>query len=281
MICMKEKLTICTVNFNSSEFILTMLYCLKKITKNNYKVIIRDNNSKKKDYNNLEKNLNIYPNVSLYRIENFNFYGSKAHGMAVNDLITKIDTKYGVLLDADFTFLHKNWDEILISEISDEYPIIGTQLSEFSKKPLDFPYVYGVLFDVKILKKLQIDFKPNSIDTNTSNVKDTGYRLRKIYLKNGYKGKLLTNKRTTVYKLGPFRRINCSEFYFNGYEKIFGSHFKRGSTVNKSKYIRNKKITIFKIPIIGYQILKIKVKREKKKWIKTCKLIASSPNQSI
>ncbi len=275
---MNAMLTICTVNFNSSDFILTMLYCLKKITKNTYKVIIRDNNSKKKDFINLKEKIKKYSNVNLYRAENFNLYGSKAHGMAINDLITKIDTKYGVLLDADFTFLHKNWDEILISEISEEYPIIGTQASEFSRKPLDFPYVYGIFFDFEIFKKLNVDFKPSLIDDTSPILKDTGYKLRKLYLKNGYRGKLITNKRTTIYKSGLFRKINCSEFYLSGYNKIFGSHFKRGSTVNKSKYIGNKKITVFKIPIIGYQLLRLKVKREKKRWIKTCKLIASSQN---
>ena len=273
---MKEKLTICTVNFNSSDFILTMLYCLKKITKNNYKVIIRDNNSKKKDYCNLEKNIKKYSNVNLYQVENFNLYGSEAHGVAINDLIPKIDTKYGVILDADFTFLHKNWDEILISEISEEYPIIGTQPSEFSRRPLDFPYVYGILFDTEIFKKLNVDFKPVLIDATSPIIKDTGDKLRELYLKKGYRGKLITDKRTTIYKLGPFHKINCSEFYLNGHNQIFGSHFKRGSTVNKSKYIKNKGITIFKIPIFGYQLLKIKVKREKKKWIKICKRIVNS-----
>jgi len=100
--------------------------------------------------------------------------------MAINDLITKIDTKYGVILDADFTFLHKNWDEILISEISEEYPIIGTQSSEFSRKPLDFPYVYGILFDTEIFKKLNVDFKPVLIDATSPIIKDTGDKLREL-----------------------------------------------------------------------------------------------------
>ncbi len=47
-------ITICIVNYNSSEFVLNTLYCLEKITKNNYKVIIRDNNSKLKDYLNFK-----------------------------------------------------------------------------------------------------------------------------------------------------------------------------------------------------------------------------------
>ncbi len=276
MSAMNAKLSICTVNYNSSDFILTMLYCLKRITKNNYKVIIRDNNSKKTDYCNLKKNIKKYSNVKLYRVENFNLNGSKAHAVAINDLITKIDTKYGVILDADFTFLHKNWDEILISEISEEYPIIGTQSSEFSRKPLDFPYVFGILFDFEIFKKLNIDFKPSLIDAGSPIIKDTGQKLRELYLKNGYRGKLITNKRTAIYKKGPFHKINCSEFYLNGYDRIFGSHFRRGSTVNTSKYIGNKKMTFFKIPIIGFQLLKIKVKKEKKTWTKICRRIVNS-----
>ena len=90
-----------------------MLYCLKKTTKNTYKVIIRDNNSKKKDYKNLKENIKKCPNVNLYRVENFNLHGSEAHSVAINDLITKIDTKFGVLLDADFTFLYKYFASIV------------------------------------------------------------------------------------------------------------------------------------------------------------------------
>ena len=100
-------ITVCIVNYNSADFILNTLNCLEKITKNSYKVIIRDNNSKLKDYNKLKKNSQKYPYVDIYRIENFNYTGSIAHGIAINDLIHKINTKYGVILDADFTFLYK------------------------------------------------------------------------------------------------------------------------------------------------------------------------------
>ena len=132
----------------SSElrFVLNTLSCLERITKNEYNVIIRDNNSKLKDYSKLKKKINKFPHTELYRVANFTLTGSLAHGLALNDLFKRINTKYGVILDADFTFLFKDWDEILINELDKETPIIGTQchvnfqLGQKLKK-LDFPYL--------------------------------------------------------------------------------------------------------------------------------------------
>lgn len=273
---MKELITICIVNYNSSDFILNTLYCLEKITRNNYKVIIRDNNSKLKDFLRLQKKIRNYSNITLYRVNNFNFKGSLAHGIALNDLFNKIDTRYGVILDADCTFLFKNWDEILIKEINEEYPIIGTQASGAldSKKHQDFPLTFAILFYTDIMKKLQIDFTPKS----TKNNKDTGYELREKYLTNGYKGKLISDKNTRYYKLGPFRKLICAEYYLDGYEKIFASHFGRGSSLGKYKYIYKnnmKKRKIYILPFIGSILLNLKGKSEKRKWIKKCKQIVN------
>ncbi|MGQ4876430.1 MAG: glycosyltransferase [Promethearchaeia archaeon] len=267
-------ITICIVNYNSADFIINTLYCLEKITKNPYKIIIRDNNSKFKDFKKLKKAVLNYKNVFLYRIENFRYIGSKAHGIAINDLVKRIDTPYGVILDADCTFLYKNWDEILINELSENTPIIGTQapIGYGSKKYTDFPLMFAVLFDTNILKKLNIDFKPSD-DMIT---KDTGYQMREAYLKAGYKGKLLIFKNTRDYKKGPFKDILCGEYYLNGKEHIFASHFSRGSTLGKAKYLKTKIGRIINlIPIIGDYLLKLKGKREKKKWIKTCKQIVN------
>jgi len=265
-------ITICIVNYNSSDFIINTLYCLERITKNDYKVIIRDNNSRIKDYLNLEKKIQRYSNVELYRIEDFKFTGSMAHGIALNDLIQKIDTKYGTILDADCTFLHKNWDDILIKDINEEYPIIGTQASVGSKKPQDFPLMFALFFYNEIMKKLQINFRPKKI----SNFLDTGQELRKKFLKNGYKGKLLLMKSTRNYKLGPFREVICAEYYLKGINKIFATHFGRGSTLGANKYLRTNKKFLYKTPFFGNFFLKAKGKKEKKNWIKICRKIVDN-----
>jgi len=269
---MNNLITVCIVNYNSSDFILNTLYCLKKITKNSYKVIIRDNNSILKDFLNLKKKIQYYSNVELYRIDNFNYRGSLAHGIAINDLIKKIDTKYGVILDADCTFLIRNWDEILINEINDEYPIIGTQAPSSGYKPMDFPLMFAILFDTDIMKNLHIDFTPENIKEH----KDTGYELKKKYLQKGYKGKLILVRNTRSYKLGPFKEIICAEYYLNKFDHIFASHFGRGSTLGKNKYLNTKKRIFYTLPVIGSFLVKLKGKKEKKKWIKICKSIVDN-----
>lgn len=261
-------ITICIVNYNSSDFIINTLYCLERITKNDYKVIIRDNNSRIKDYLNLKKKIQKYPNVELYRIDNFEFTGSIAHGIAINDLVKRIDTKYGAILDADCTFLYKNWDKVLIKQIDRQYPIIGTQAPP--QKPQDFPYVFALFFINDIIQNLGIDFKP----TDIRKFKDTGFELREKFFEKGYKGKLLRIKITRTYKSGPFGdKVICAEYYLNGIKEIFASHFGRGSTLGISKYLKGFKKKFYKIPIIGKYFLVRKGKKEMKKWMKICKNI--------
>jgi len=273
---MNESITICITNYNSSIFIHNTLQCLQKLTKNKYKVIIRDNNSKLKDYINLRKIIQDFSNVELYRIDDINEIASMAHGIALNDLIQRIDTKYGVILDSDFTFLHKDWDQILIDRIDNEYPIIGTQHTrklhriEVYKGGADFPLMVGILFDNEIFKKLKIDFRPIGTPADGPDFKDVGAQLEEKYLKNGYKGKLILFKNTRTYKKGPFQKHIVGEYYLEGYERIFGSHFSRGSTLGAAKYVKGKKYKIYKIPIFGRYLLKSKGKREIRKWIKIC-----------
>ena len=267
---MNYLITICIVNFNSAEFVLNSLYCLEKITKNLYKVIIRDNNSEIKDYINLKQNILDYPNVELYRVENFDLLGSLAHGTAINDLIGRIDTMYGVVLDADCTFLYKNWDDILIKELTEECPIIGTEAHK--SKSQGFPLMYAIFFDANIMKNLQIDFRPKGELPK----KDTGYRLREGYQKEGYDSKLLNLKQTRFYKEGPFHKLIVAEYYLNNYESIFASHYSRGSTLGKNKYRRTKKNKFYSLPLIGNHLLISKGKREKKKFIKICQKIVDN-----
>lgn len=275
-------ITILTCNFNTSDFLINTLYSLKKLTKNKYKVIIRDNNSKYEDYFKLFNYTKDFNNIELYRVEGFKIRGSLAHGMALNDLFLKVKTKYCVILDPDFTFLIKNWDDILINELDEKCPIIGTQGPRF--KYQDFPYIFGILFKSNIFKELEIDFRPKTSEKNPNT--DTGYKLREKCLNSGYNGKLLKIKDTRFHKSGPFHDINCQEFYLNGYKKIFASHFFRGHSSGFWKYYSANKKKISQIPFIGKKLVslkiidkilgrmaKIKGLKEKSKWLKRCRKI--------
>lgn len=270
---MKPLITICTVNYNSSEFIELMLYGLQKLTISPFKVVIRDNNSNDKDYNNLKNIVKNYSNVSLYQVKT-NLNGSMAHGEALNELVSKIDTQFGVIMDADATFLVKDWDKILIEKISDEMPIYGTQADVHFGKPEDFPLMFAVIFKTEILKNLQVDFRPR----DQQKFEDTGWELREKYMKANLKGGLLYDFNTRTFKKGPFSKIICSEYYLNidGNGSIFASHFGRGSAPKAKNLVRLRGPKSFFLRVVNkfLQYANIlKWHKQKKEWLNICKSI--------
>ena len=270
----KTLITICTVNYNSSEFIDVMLYAFSKLTFHSYKVIIRDNNSTRKDFKKLEYIIKKYKNVTLYKVKTLST-GSVAHGEALNDLVSKIDTEYGVIIDADATFLIKDWDKILINKMNNILPIYGTQADIGSGKFEDFPLMFAMIFKTDILKDLQIDFRPRDL----SKFEDTGWELREKFLKGGFNGGLLYDFNTRLYKKGPFANIVCSEYYLSPdgtNDQIFACHFGRGSAPKSKNLVKvdagsniflriiNKALSVFNV---------LKWKKDKKVWLTICKKI--------
>ncbi len=258
------KISILIVNYNSSDFIELSLYALKKLSKYPYKVLIGDNNSEKKDYENLISVSKKYNNVYIERYET-DLIGSIAHGTALNTLTNKVDTPYFSVLDADATWLAYGWDELLINELNESVKAVGTQAPV--KKNQHFPLMYAILFETKTFKSLNIDFRPQKDIKG----KDTGWELSEKYLKAGFKGKNLEYLNTRTYKKGPFQSIIAGEYYLNqDYNRIIASHFGRGSSLGKAKY---NKSYFYKIPYFGSIMLKKKGLREKNKWIEICKNI--------
>lgn len=270
------EITICTVNYNSASFIDLMLFAFEKLTRRKYKVIIRDNCSAKKDFDKLKKIVANYENVSLYRVET-DLKGSEAHGTALNDLVGKIDTPYGVVIDADATFLYKDWDDLLINKMSEEKPIVGTQADTLGGKPMDFPLMFAIIFKTEIIKRLNIDFRPKDI----SNFQDTGWELREKYQAAGYKGGLIYDYNTRLHKDTPFKELICSCYYENSDKgnkgSLIASHFGRGSapyTKNLIKFGKDRSKFIVKLINKFLMVFNfIKWKRDKKKWIMICRQI--------
>lgn len=268
----KELVAVVIVNYNTSDFIENSLYALAKLTKNNYKVIICDNGSYYLDKWKLKKVVSKYKNVELF-FRKQSTRGSMGHGEALNILIDKIDTPYAVILDADATFLKKDWDEILLNQLDDRVKIIGAAPAENPLKPSDFPLTYAVLFDTEVFKTLKIDIRPK----NPKIGKDTGWEMREKFLKNGFDGKILEEKRTREYKQGPFRNVICGEYYLEGCDGVFACHFGRGATLGAAKYYKGNRL--FKLLLIP--LIKMKGYTEKRAWLGICKDIVERESRSI
>jgi len=261
-----ELLTAIIVNYNTSDFIEMSLFAIEKLTKNAYKVIICDNGSRYLDKRKLKKIVSRYDNVELF-FRKQSTSGSMGHGEALNLLIEKIDTPYGVILDADAIFLMNGWDDILMSQLDNNVKIIGCPPTKNPIKPSDFPSVYATLFDTETFKSLKIDMRPKDYKAGL----DTAWEMRGKFLENGYWCKILEGRITREYKGGPFRDLICAEYYLEGYDGVFACHFSRGSTLGAAKYKNLGKF--LSLPIINQAVRKIKGHEEKMEWLIICKEI--------
>ena len=115
-------LTILSVNYNTSDFIECMLYCLHKITHNPFKILIVDNFYSGEERLKLKKICSNYDNVETF-FRKQSQSGSIGHGEALDILTEKVDTSYFAILDADATFLLKKRFLIKISFVSP--PFLG------------------------------------------------------------------------------------------------------------------------------------------------------------
>ncbi|MCG2689965.1 glycosyltransferase [Candidatus Parcubacteria bacterium] len=265
---MSFKITICIAHFNDTEFILTSLLALKHLTKNSYQVLIKDNNSKRKNLFKLAKGIQGYKNVFLSKQpESFNLKGSMAHGTALNELVSKVETPYFVILDADCLFLKKDWDEILIARLNDKVKAIGTKAP--LSKHQDFPLMFAILLETATFKQLKIDFRPKDL----AQKQDTGFEMREKYLQAGFTGENIPFKSTREYHEGPFKNIlGVDEYYLEGDEDIFASHFGRGATLGAAKYAKGTSF-VFRLPILGKFLRIMRGKKEIKEWVKVCQSV--------
>jgi len=269
-----ELVAVVIVNYNTSAFIEISLYALAELTKNEYKVIICDNGSCYHDKWKLKRVVSKYKNVELF-FRKQSARGSMGHGEALNILIDKIDTPYGVILDADVSILKKGWDEILMNQLDDKVKIIGAAPAKNPRKPSDFPLTYAVLFDTEVFKTLKIDMRPKNIKIG----KDTGWEMREKFLENGLNGEILEERRTRNYKLGPFKDIICGEYYLDGYDEIFACHFGRGSSLGAAKYKEWNRL--LRIPVVNVLARKMKGYKERKQWLNICREIIEAGTELL
>ena len=258
---MDKKITILTVNYKTSDFIDLMLYAFEKLTKNQYKVVICDNYTSDDEVKRIETLTKKYKNVeAIYRKQTQ--MGSIGHAEAMDILVSKVDTPYFVTMDADCTFLLKDWDELLINKIDDTIKVIGTTLPKTLKgnKPMDFPLVFAVLYETKTFKELNPSFMPGDLTIDKS--KDTGWEIRSKYLSNGFEGKIFNAINTKFDTMTKYENIYCAVYYLDS--QLIASHFGRGSSDGVGKY--NNKL-IFKIPVFSRIVKNHIGKKERKEWI--------------
>lgn len=272
-----KNLTILITNYNTTAFVELLLHALKKLTKNEYNVLINDNGSSLTDTAKLLKLARKYNNVFLHFRDSKGERTSLAHGRALDSLMPLYSSKYTAVFDSDAVVLQKNWDEKLIQLFNDKVKIAGTPLAGAGNNPaknnpktFDFPFQFVLLFETEIFKQLNISWQPKIIQEQGF---DTSWQLKPKYLSAGFEGKILIEKNTRLYNEGPFCGfLGVIDYYLNEGEAIFASHFGRGTTLGSAKYRKGTNF-LYRIPKIGRLFRMARGKRDKKKWISICRQI--------
>jgi glycosyltransferase involved in cell wall biosynthesis len=264
----RPRLTILTVNYNSASFVRFMLDALEKLTSSSYEVIVCDNGSTVSDLLVLKNALTNRSNASVYYRQQTKG-GSAGHGKALDFICSKVETEYFAVIDADAAFLIKDWDRILIDRLTGTVKAIGTQAA--GGKVQDFPHIYGVLFDTVTFRALGCHFSPAPGDVIDPH-RDTGWEIREKFHAADLKGEVLEMKNTREWKYGPFRDLICGEFYLQGIDHIFASHYGRGSTLGAAK----RRGVWTRIPVLRRVIAAEIGARERDLWIKTAQQVVDS-----
>ena len=126
-------LSILITNYNTIDFLKLSLYAIKKLTKNDYVVLINDNGSNRHNIDELKKIESNGDAVINFRVSQQQTH-SAAHGEALDILMSMVDTKYAAILDSDCLPLKKDWDEYLISKLSNPIKILLSVLTDIKLK---------------------------------------------------------------------------------------------------------------------------------------------------
>ncbi len=131
----------------------------------------------------------------------------RAHGHALNDLVSNMTAKYGVICDVDVAFLTKDWDIKIINLLDSNNIIAGSTYRRSVKngsiyKYSDFPCVFMSVFLVEPMQELGVSYVPslNKVKVDSSNVHvygkpegrevmlDTGHEIPEKLIPAGYSG---------------------------------------------------------------------------------------------
>ena len=89
---------------------------------------------------------------------------SQRHAECIGEILEKMDSRYGLIIDCDMAFLMKDWDLKFIEKLKDKVIVLGAPYHKTAKKYQNFPTVMSFFFDVKEMKKLEIDFSGSGDD---------------------------------------------------------------------------------------------------------------------
>jgi len=85
---------------------------------------------------------------------------SMSHGKALNKACSLAVENYVIMLDTDFVFLKKGWDNIIISNLDKGIAAFGVDSPCQVNRARNFPFIYCFCYRPDLLKEVNLDFRP-------------------------------------------------------------------------------------------------------------------------
>jgi hypothetical protein len=121
------RLTVCTVNWYSAEFIEELFLNLNQKAAAPLKIkytVIDNTNGRDKELQRIER---LKLPVRIIPCDTKEMKGSYAHGIALNLALSVIDTEYGLIVDPDVHVFINGWENFCIEKINSEHCLsVGT-----------------------------------------------------------------------------------------------------------------------------------------------------------
>lgn len=150
--------TLCSLVYNNSDYLFFQEKVARKLAKYDFQRLLIDSSEDDDE----RKRLESLPDTKVVEGAWINKYsGSQAHGVAVNEMITHIDTEYAIILDLDIVPLVPEWDRILLKYLNDGVDAIGVPYNPLHsrRRVQKMPTVFFFAFNVKKIRDAKLDWR--------------------------------------------------------------------------------------------------------------------------
>ena len=243
----KEKIeVIVPCGQNSDQYVAKYIKSALETCSDDYELVfsLGINNYPAFDFD-LLKFVTTYATIKMKTVNTDTEPGSVGHALVLQSLYDDVDADYCLVADCDLLMLKKHWDKIMVSKLSNDTVIVGTDYYQFSNLPkyVNFPALVLAIFKKGLLEQHKISFMPHEnkgahlITTQEeavaygrprgSNVYlDVGYQFPLKLRPFGYNGYCIQFTKPTVLGAGQ-------EFHFE--RQPFVTHMKGSSVFSMSE----------------------------------------------
>lgn len=215
-------LTIVSASFNSYDY-LSLNYSEVSKRCSSFQWIVADNS-----FNLVDDRFIVVPGIEMpsRTLSNVNKH-SHQHGLGLNKLLSRINTKYVLFLDPDF-YLRFNLDQLIKYCDRKGLDFFGAPYFPGRQRPvMDFPVAFCMLVNTHTIDISTFDFQP--LDIVDANIwYDTGHQIYQAY-RNNSKFEILT----------PSKGDKDAEFYIWKNE-IAGIHYRMKVHLKTQSQIKNR-----------------------------------------